>query len=299
MKRYGLLFLLGVLVLSRPGWAQEVSAEAADENPAAEAESSFKATLKRMALEYTQNSVSNKDEDDDYPGTFNSDEQEVFTGVFDGQLEYANKNLVWLNSLFMEYGKTKATENGETTDSENADKILLTSDYIHKLWNLEEGVVGPFASLGYQTEFTTFTGADGKEYRTKILRGKAGVKLYDGKHFKDLYIAAVEEADFTYDDVNMKTGAEVGYEFEYQVRDDMTFYSNGFYRYFFVYDSYERTDYRYEYEINNRLAVDIAGGLAFAPFVDFHSAKSRGADKERSDTTVGIALEYKGDYVFW
>ena len=215
--------------------------------PEAEVEkgSSLSANLKRLAIEYNQNSVSNKGEDADYPGTFNSDEQEIFTSVFDGQLAYTTAHKVWLNGLYMEYGKTTTSENGETTDSENADKILLTSDYIHKIWNFEKGVVGPFASLGFQTEFTKFTADDGKKYRTKILRAKTGIRLYDGQYFKSLYLAAVEEADFTYDDVNMKTGAEIGYEFEYSVRDDLTFYSNGFYRHFFLYDIYQRTDYRY------------------------------------------------------
>ena len=49
-----------------------------------EATSSLKANLNRIALQYNQNSVTNKDEEDNYPGTFSSDEQEVFTGIFDG-----------------------------------------------------------------------------------------------------------------------------------------------------------------------------------------------------------------------
>lgn len=261
--------------------------------------STLKANLNRLAIEYNQNSVTNKDEEADYPGTFNSDEQEMFTGLFDGNIEYATDNMVWLNSLFMEYGKTTTTEDDKTTKSENADKILLTTDYTHKMWVLEEGIVGPFVSLGYQTEFTTFTGADGKDYRTKILRGKTGLKLYEGKHFKELYAAAVEEADFTYGSANMKTGAEIGYKFEFPFKADMRFASDGFYRRFFIYDKYERTDYKYELELNNRIDVDIVDGLSFAPFINYRLAKSRGASKNRSDTTVGLALGYKNSYQFW
>lgn len=262
-------------------------------------QSSLKANLKRLALEYNQNSVSNKDEDDDYPGTFNSDEQENITFLFDGNIEYATNTMVWLNSLFMEYGKSKTTENGETTDSENADKILLTTDYTHKVWKLEEGIIGPFVSLGYQTEFTTFEGADGDDYRTQILRAKAGMKLYEGKHFKELYAALVEEADFTYGSAIMKTGAEVGYQFEYELREGVKFVSDGYYRRFFEYDKYERTDYEYEAETNNRIDVAIVNGFSFAPFVDYRNAKTRGANKSRADTTVGIALGYNTSYQFF
>lgn len=282
------LTIAAICLLTSPAFADETAKP-----------SSFKANLNRLALEYNQNSVSNKGEEDYYPGTFNSDEQEVFTGIFDGNLEYANTNLIWLNSLFMEYGKNKSTKDGETTDSESADKILLTTDYTHKIWTLEEGIVGPFVNLGYQTEFTTFTGADGDDYRTKILRGKAGLKLYEGHHFKELYIAAVEEADFTYGGTNMKTAGEIGYKFEYNIRDDMTFVSDGFYRQFFAYNTYESTDYKYELETNNRIDVAIINGFSFAPFIDYRLAKTRGAQKSRSDTTVGISLGYKYNYQFW
>ncbi len=261
--------------------------------------SSLKANLKRIAIQYNQNSVTNRNEDSEYPGTFTSDEQELFSGVFDGNLEYQNDVAVWLNSLFMEYGKSKSTENGTTTKSENADKILLTTDYTHKMWELEQGIVGPFVNLGYQTEFTTFKGDDGKKYRTKILRGKTGLKLYEGKFFKELYVAAVEEADFTYGDTNMKTAGEVGYVFEYELREGVKFVSNGYWRQFFVYDKYRNTDFKYEAETNNRLDVAIIGGLSFAPFVNYKLAKTRGASKYRSNTTVGVSLGYETDYKFW
>lgn len=279
-------------------WAVAANAEPlVEEQPAMpEKTSSLKANLKRLALKYTQNSVTNREEDENYPD-FSSDEETMISGVFDGNLEYNNANLVWINSLFMEYGKTKTTEGNTTTSSEKDDQILLTSDYIHKMWNLEQGVVGPFASLGYETEFTTFE-EDGKDYRTKIVRAKAGIKLYGGTYFNDLYLAAVEEADFTYDDSNMKTAAETGYAFEYQLREGVKFISDGYYRQYFVYDMYKATDYKYELKFNNRLGVALAGGFSLAPFADYHMAKTRGARKSRSDTTVGVALEYHGDYLF-
>lgn len=294
MNRPLKLILAGTIALLPSFVAQAEDASTPEANA-----SSLKANLKRLALEYNQNSVTNKDEEKDYPGTFNSDEQENFTGLFDGNIEYATKAMVWLNSLFMEYGKSKTTEEGKTTNSENADKILLTTDYTHKIWLLEEGFVGPFVSLGYQTEFTTFEGADGDDYRTQILRGKAGLKLYEGKHFKELYAALVEEADFTYGSAVMKTGGEVGYQFEYEIRDGVKFVSDGYYRRFFEYDQYERTDYEYEAETNNRIDVAIVNGFSFAPFVDYRNAKTRGAKKSRSDTTVGIALGYNTSYQFF
>ena len=272
---------------------------ASDEVEGQKEASSLTANLKRIAVQYNQNSVTNKEEDAEYPGTFTSDEQQVFTGIFDGNVEYNNDTLVWLNSLFMEYGHSETEHDGEKTKSENADKILLTTDYTQKIWKLQEGIIGPFVNLGYQTEFTKFRGDDDKRYRTKIVRGKAGMKLYEGKYFKELYAAAVEEADYTYGSPNMKTAGEVGYQFEYQIRDDMKFVSDGFFRKYFIYDKYRNTDFKFEAETNNRLDVTIVGGLSFAPFVNYKVAKTRGAKKRRSDTTVGLSLGYQTDYKFF
>ena len=270
----------------------------AEETTEIENASSLTANLKRIALQYNQNSVTNR-EDPNYPGTFTSDEQQVFTGIFDGNIEYNNNTLIWINSLFAEYGRSESDENGVKTKSENADKILLTTDYTHKIWKLEEGIIGPFVNLGYQTEFTPFRDEKGKRRRTKILRGKTGLKFYEGEYFKELYAAVVEEADFTYGDTNMKTAGEIGYQFEYQIRDDMKFISNGFFRKLFAYDKYRNTDFKYEAEINNRIDVTIMGNLSFAPFVNYKIAKTRGAKKERSNTTVGLSLNYQTDYKFW
>lgn len=291
MSKFHIALLSAICFLPAMAMAQ-------DDEYAAEA-SSLTANLKRIALQYNQNSVTNKKDDANYPGTYSSDEQKVLTGLFDGNLEYNTDKAVWLNSLFMEYGKSETTENGQRSKSETADKILLTTDYTYKMWKLEEGIVGPFASLGYQTEFTTFRGENGKKYRTKILRGKTGFKLYEGKYFKELYIAAVEEADFTYGDTNMKTAGEIGYEFEYPFRDDLKFVSNGFYRKFFIYDKYRNTDFKYEAETNNRLDVTIVGNLSFAPFINYKIAKTRGARKYRSDTIVGLSLGYETGYKIW
>ena len=293
MSKFYKVLLASVLLMPSVVYAAEEGKET--EREAA----SLTANIKRIAVQYNQNSVTNKEEDAEYPGTYTSDEQSVFTGIFDGNLEYNNATLVWLNSLFMEYGHSETQQNGEKTKSENADKILLTTDYTHKIWKLEEGIVGPFVNLGYQTEFTKFKADDGKKYRTKIVRGKAGMKLYEGKYFKELYAAAVEEADYTYGAANMKTAGEIGYQFGYQIRDDMKFVSDGFFRKYFIYDKYRNTDFKFEAETNNRLDVAIVGGLSFAPFVNYKVAKTRGAKKRRSDTTVGLSLGYQTDYKFF
>ena len=174
LKFYTTLFALALSPLCAT--AQDVSEEG-----------KLTANIKRIAIEYMEHSVTNKN-DQNYPDSYNSDEKSNVGGTFDANLTYELSNMVWINGLFAEYAKSETTEDGVTTENEDKDEILIYTDYTHKMWNLEQGIVGPFAYLGYETEFTTFD-LNGKDYRTEILRAKLGVKIYESKYFKQLYIA--------------------------------------------------------------------------------------------------------------
>ena len=80
-------------------------------------------------------------------------------------------------------GKIRPVD-GEKLTNENADKILVQTGYTQRLWHVNDFLggfeMGPFADIGYQTEFTKPHGAP----RTRIWRGTAGAKLFDGKYLK-------------------------------------------------------------------------------------------------------------------
>lgn len=256
--------------------------------------SSLTANIKRIAVEYMEHSVTNRN-DPNYPDSYNDDEQHNIGGVFDGNLTYNRESMVWVNGLFLNYGKSKTTEGDVTTENENNDEILLFTDYTHKVWKLEQGVIGPFAYLGYETEFTDFE-LNGTDYRTQILRAKAGLKLYDGTYFKQLYVAVVEEDDMTYKTDNMKTGAEIGYEFNYPINPNTTFVSEGYYRHFFSYSKKEPTDFEYKLSTLNRIETKLVGDLYLAPFYNYEIAETRGASKARAQTTFGLSLSYNKSF---
>lgn len=259
-----------------------------------EQNASLKANIKRAAFEYLEHSVTNRN-DPNYPDSYNADEERTIGGVFDGNFTYDRSNLVWVNGLYMEYAKNKTTEKNVTTENEQNDEILLFTDYTHKVWQLEQGVVGPFAYLGYETEFTTFE-LNNTDYRTKILRAKGGLKLYDGTYFKQLYVALVEEDDMTYNNDNMKTGAEIGYEFNYPFNPNTSFVSEGYYRRFFSYSQKEPTDFEYKLSLNNRIETKLTGDLYLAPFYNYELAQTRGASSSRAQSTFGLSLSYNKSF---
>jgi len=303
MKKEALsLFAAATMLFPVAATAEETDVNTDDGTTVAETiekASSLKANIKRIALEYLNHSVTHKN-DPAYPDSYSDDEETTIGGVFDGNLTYENTNMVWVNGLFLNYSKNKTTEKGVTTKNEQDDEILLFTDYTHKVWQLEQGIVGPFAYLGYETEFTDFDIINNlgqkHSYRTKILRAKGGLKLYDGTYFKQLYIAVVEEDDMTYNNDNMKTGGEIGYEFNYPINPSTNFISEGYARKFFSYSEREATDFKYKVECNNRIETKLTGDLYLAPFYNYEIAETRGARSARTQSTIGLSLSYNKSF---
>ncbi len=282
------------MIWSSAVYARDTAVEVSEITQEEKEKSNWTANIKRIALEYTEHSVTNKD-DPNYPDSYNADEQSSIGGIFDGNLTYRDGGVLWVNGLYMQYEKSDTTEDGVRTKNENEDEILLYTDYTHKAWTLKEGKLGPFAYLGYETEFTDFN-LEGTDYRTQILRAKSGIKFYDGVYFKQLYAAVVEEDDMTYHNDNMKTGAEIGYEFNYPFNENTSFVSEGYYRHFFEYSQKEATDFEYRFKTRNRIETKLTGDLYLAPFYDYELAKTRGASKSRAQSTFGLSLSYNKSF---
>lgn len=285
------IIYLGALLLATPVLAQEVSPTAAAQNFEAPATGTLRANLRRLGLEMSSTDVKNAEAYVNSPvSQFNADSQTVIKGVFDGVLEYDRSNLQWNNSLFMEYGKTKLKPAGEPSDTnETADQILLTSEYTHKLWQVRHMDVGPMASVGYQTEFTKNQDAP----RTQIVRGKAGIKVFNGDIIKDLYLAGVYEYDMTYPEHVSKSAAEAGWRIEYDLREGVHFSTDGYYRKYISFSQYIAEDLEYDLKATARMDVNLTQSLTFGPYITYRRGKARGTHQTASNMMVGVSLSYK------
>ena len=167
---------------------------------------------------------------------------------------------------------------------------MLTSDYNRKMWRYKEAHVGPFASLGYQTEFT----ANNDAPRNKTFRGKAGIKLFNGKYIKELYAAAVEELDLTYSRSDTKTAYEIGIRAEYPLREGVKFQLESYFRDYLIYSRYVGTDFKYEFNLTSRMDVKIKNNFSLAPYITYFQAQAREAPVEGSNFMIGLSFSYSG-----
>ncbi len=257
----------------------------------ASAESSLTANIRRIGLEYSETTVHNAREYQNSPvAPLSADSQKMVKGVFDAALEYRRTNMQWTNSLFAEYGKTEIEPiNQPSVKTENADKILFTSDYAHKLHEYNGLKFGPTVIAEYQTEFT----ADNGKPRSKVARLKAGYKAFDGTVVKDMYLVGVAEYDMTYPQHVQKSAAEAGWRIEGDLRDGVKLSTDGYYRRYLSYDRYIGTDLRYDFSANARMDVDFIGKFTFGPYINYRRAHSREARKYASNTVIGLSLTYK------
>ena len=298
-KYIGTGFFLSIFAFQAFATEQSVQLETThpDESVQVVHPSELRANVRRLGLEMSSTNVTNAKEYQDSPvSQLNSDSQTLIKGILDFVLEYETDMHRWDNSVFLNYGKTKIKPYNEPTETtENEDKILLTSDYTYKMYRFRNIDLGPFVSMAYQTEFTRNEGAP----RMKVLRGKSGAKLLNGKIVKDLYIAGVGEYDFTYSENVSKTAGEVGWRLEDTIREGVKTSTDGYFRKYFSYSHYVGTDLKYDLSLTARMDVDITQTLTFGPYISYRLAKARAAEKYGSNLMIGLSLAYKDLFKLW
>jgi len=247
--------------------------------------------IRRIGLDLSKTDVRHAYAYSDSPvQALKADDQEFIKGVWDTALEYRVNDLKWDNSLFMEYGKTKLKPyDGETVINENADKILLSSDLAWAHWHWGDFNFGPMARAAYQTEFTENNGVP----RQNVIRLNAGFSLFDHPIVKSLYLTGVYEYDFTYTDNPVNKGAmEAGWRLEYEIREGVKLSTDGYYREYLTYSSYEPTDLKRDFNAVARMDTNLWGNFTLGPYVQYRRAKARGADVYGSNFQIGLSFSY-------
>lgn len=250
--------------------------------------------LKKIALDITSTEVKHANDYKDFSDArLNGDSQSTVRGSFDGIAEYHATHFLWTNELFMDYGRTKIRPiDEEHITNENADKILLTTGYTQRLWKVEDVLggfeVGPFVNLGYETEFTKPNGAP----RKKVLRGTGGVKLFEGKYVKDLFVAVVGERDFTYNPGSTKLAWEAGLKVEQPIREGVTAKYSLLFRDYLTSSHERKTDLDYELGADARLDVQLYKNLYVAPFISYYTAKGKDVSARGENIYVGVSFSF-------
>ena len=250
--------------------------------------------LKKLAFDFTSTEVKNAQ---DYQGfsdaRLTSDSQTAVRGSWDSIADYHAQHYLWTNQLLMDYGRTKIRPvNGQRLTNENADNIQFITGYTQRLWQVDDFLggfeAGPFATIGYDTEFTK----PDKAPRRRILRGTAGVKLFEGNYLKSLYAALVGERDFTYEPYASKLAWEAGVKLEAPLREGVTFKFNALFRDYLDSTHHHPTDLDWEAEADARLDVQVYKNLFVAPFISYYTAQAKYFGARGENVYVGVSFSF-------
>lgn len=250
--------------------------------------------LRNLSFIFSNTDVKNAEKYQNFSDSrLTSDGQTLIQGSLDFAAEYYRERIRWDNILSVKYGKTTLRPFDEPkTRSENADHISLSTDYTYKSTDIKNFLggflIGPFASIAYQTEFTRPEDAP----RYKALRGRAGLRLFEGKYLKDFSLAIAPELDFTYPQTATKYAWQAMVKIEHPVNDNAKAVYAASIRDFFLVQHPSDTDISYEFELSAKVEMELMKSFYIAPFVSYYQAQASGFDGIGSNLYLGVSLSY-------
>jgi hypothetical protein len=253
----------------------------------------WRINVKDAALQFSETQVSNAGSFSQVPNSkLQTSNQMFMQGSVRAALESRRETLWDDTKISFDYGKMILNPAGrEKVVNETADQMLFENEvrYAALKWDRFGGaVLGPLASLGYNTEFTAAAGIP----KRRIAVGKAGVKVFEGKVIQDFYTAAVMERDFTFPDAYTKWAWETGTHLGGLMGGNGPEYSVDISYKQFSPSRLRITDLKKEFELEAKLKIRIFSDLYLAPFADFYAAKGVVSSEVAHNYIFGISLDY-------
>ncbi|TLD97877.1 hypothetical protein LS71_002370 [Helicobacter jaachi] len=252
----------------------------------------WNAELKRVAINLSSTSVEGQTAYASFSDSrISGDSQLIGQGYFDMGLDFYSARFVFFNSALAEYGRTTLVRGNERISNTTIDRILLSTDYTHRIWYVPTLVggfeVGPFIRANYQTGF---------ENRRQITRLNMGMKLFDGIYVKDLHLNAFTEKDFGLQRSAENYGWEGGIRFEYAFSPDSKLYYYTNFRHYLHSTADDLYNPLYQLEFEVRVDTKLYKKLSLAPFIKYYALQGRHIDQLGSNVFVGFSLSF--GYVF-
>ena len=255
---------------------------------------SWRYNLKRLALLLSDTEVKNSEKYQNFSDSrLNSDSQTLIQGTLDFAAEYYRDRIRWDNILNLKYGKTTLRPAGKPKNTnENADLIAFTTEYTYKSTDIQDFLggflVGPFASLGYQTEFTGSNGTP----RYKAIRGRAGLRLFEGKYLKDFSLAVAPELDFTYPQTSTKYAWQAVIKVEHPINENAKAVYAASLRDYFLMQHPGDTAISYEFDLSASIEMEVFKAFSIAPFISYYQAQAKDFSGAGSNLYIGVMVSY-------
>jgi hypothetical protein len=193
-----------------------------------------------------------------------------------------------------DYGKTVLRPRGQPhLTTESIDQLTYDSQLIYR-WKNYDGklgrlVVGPYASAAYDTEFSHL---DSRPLK-KIVRGSAGMKLFEGSVIQDLYAGLSTQQVYTYRPARTQYSLESGFRLSTPLPGTaLVLNADGTYRNFARSRLDAVTDMKQTLELNLKVTTRLYGNVNISPYLNFFLAQGKKLPGSAYNLTTGFSLEF-------
>ena len=208
--------------------------------------------------------------------------------------EFYSGNLRFDSGLSANYGKITLRPKGQPrVKTESVDQILIESELKYQLLRyqgfLGPMVLGPFFNLAYDTEFTHQPDLPVR----KIVRGRAGLKLFEGAYVRELYTGLVTEQTYTYSPARTRYAAEAGFGMNMLLPGTaLLLIADGNYRIFAGSRFDTAADLKQRLELNFKVSTRLYRDVMITPFFNFFLATNKLAAGTATNIMTGFSLSY-------
>ncbi|MCX5792024.1 MAG: hypothetical protein NTY45_07385 [Elusimicrobia bacterium] len=277
---------------TREAWERAVKAEAAN---LPENRDIWRLNLRNLSLQMVNTSVS---AGAGYAGVNESRLSAVDQTQIQGSgrlfSEFHSGKFRFDSGISADYGKLVLRPSGKPqVTTESVDQIILENELRYRLksYNGALGalVIGPFATAAYDTEFSRATPLPLR----KVLRGKAGLKMFEGTYVQEFYAGLTTEQVYTYSPARTQYAAETGFSLAWPVPGTaLTLNADGTYRNFARSRFDTVNDLKERLELNFRLSTRLYGDITINPFASYFLTSGKKLGGSASNLTTGFSLEY-------
>ena len=193
-----------------------------------------------------------------------------------------------------DYGKTVLRSRGEPRlTTESIDQLTYETQLVYRMKNydgkLGRLVMGPYASVAYDTEFSHLDSLPLK----KVMRGSGGFKLFEGTVLQDLYAGLSTEQVYTYSPARTQYSVETGFRLSMPLPGTaLQLNADGNYRNFARSRFDTVSDLKQKLELNLKVSTHLYGDIMISPYLNYFLAQGKKLPGSASNMTAGFSLEY-------
>ena len=193
-----------------------------------------------------------------------------------------------------DYGKLVLRPTGQPrVTSESVDQLILENELRYRLKSYSGAlgplVIGPFATAAYETEFSRVQGLPLR----KVVRGQAGLKMFEGSYLQEFYAGLTTEQVYTYSPARTQYAAETGFRLAWPVPGTaLLLKADGTYRNFARSRFDTVCDLKERLELNVKFSAHLYGDITINPFASYFYATGKILTGNASNLTTGFSLEY-------